>query len=110
MARFYYQEEIMFRLRFSSAAAAGAMAVAVCMLLFVGAAGAAEFKDLSAQALKTKLDSGEALLLLNPLSDIEFNEARVPGSVNIPVHTITGSDKLPADTATPIVTYCLGPK
>jgi len=78
--------------------------------LFVGAVGAAQFKDLNAQDLKTKLDGGETLLLLNPLSDIEFNEAHIPGSVNIPVHAITGSEKLPGDTATPIVTYCLGPK
>lgn len=78
--------------------------------LLVGAVGAAQFEDLTAQALKAKLDGGETLLLLNPLSDIEFNEAHIPGSVNIPVHAITGSDKLPADTATPVVTYCLGPK
>ena len=94
----------MLRRRFSSAAFLG------IMLLFVSVTGAAEFKDLSVQALKAKLDGGEALVLINPLSDIEFNEAHIPGSVNIPVHLISGSDRLPADTATPIVTYCLGPK
>jgi rhodanese-related sulfurtransferase len=78
--------------------------------LLVGTAGAAQFKDLSAQDLKAKLDGGEALLLINPLSDIEFNEAHIPGSVNIPVHAIAGSGRLPADKATPVVTYCLGPK
>ena len=102
----------MFGQRFCSALVA-ITATAFLLLsgtLLVGAAGAAPFKDLSAQDLKGKLDSGEALLLINPLSDIEFNEAHIPGSVNIPVHAIAGSDRLPADTATPIVTYCLGPK
>jgi len=102
----------MIRQRFYSALVAVTAAAFMLLsgTLFVGAVGAAQFKDLSAQELKAKLDGGETLFLINPLSDIEFNEAHVPGSVNIPVHAIAGSDKLPADPATAIVTYCLGPK
>ena len=85
------------------------------LILFVIAmstaeAGAANFKNISAQELKAKLDRGEKMLLLNPLSDIEFNENHIPGSVNIPLHMISTTDKLPADKSTPIITYCLGPK
>lgn len=47
------------------------------------------------------------MLLVNPLSDIEFNEGHIPGSINIPLHTIMRSDKLPENLDTPIVTYCL---
>jgi hypothetical protein len=102
----------MLRQRFCSALVAVTAAAFLLLgsVLFVGAVGAAQFRDLSAQDLKAKLDGGEPLLLINPLSDIEFNEAHIPGSVNIPVHTVVGSDRLPADKATPIVTYCLGPK
>jgi rhodanese-related sulfurtransferase len=74
------------------------------------AAWAASFKDLTAQELKTKLDSGETVVLVNPLSDLEFNEGHVPGSINIPLHLIPNTDQLPSDKTTPIVTYCLGPK
>ena len=71
---------------------------------------AADFPVISAQELKAKMDGGEGLLLLNPLSDIEFNEGHIPGSVNIPLHTIKTTDKLPKDKNTPIIVYCLGPK
>lgn len=71
---------------------------------------AAKYTDITAQELKTKLDSGEKILLLNPLSDIEFNEAHIPGSINIPLSQISTTDKLPQDKATSIIPYCLGPK
>ena len=67
----------------------------------------AERRDLTAQELKTMLDSGQKMMLVNPLSDIEFNEEHIPGSVNIPLHTIMRSTKLPEDKDTLIVTYCL---
>lgn len=85
-------------------------AVGLCWLIGTGIAWSADFQDLTAQALKAKMDKGEKFFLLNPLSDIEFAEGHIPGSVNIPLHRIKSSDKLPADKATPIVTYCLGPK
>lgn len=70
----------------------------------------ADYTDLSARALKTKMDSGQAIVVINPLSDIEFNENHIPGSVNIPLHLISTTDQLPPDKTTAIVTYCLGPK
>ena len=66
--------------------------------------------DLNASELKALIDSGEKVFLVNPLSDIEYNEGNIPGSVNIPLHTIMSTDKLPKDKQTLIVTYCLGPK
>lgn len=71
---------------------------------------ASNFVDISAQELKARTDSDRSVFVLNPLSDIEFNEGHIPGSVNIPLHLIPDTDQLPADKNTAIVTYCLGPK
>ncbi|MCP4348313.1 MAG: hypothetical protein GY795_22725 [Desulfobacterales bacterium] len=71
---------------------------------------AGEFPVITPKELKAKMDSGETLFLLNPLSDIEFNQAYIPGSVNIPLHTIMTTDKLPQDKKALIITYCLGPR
>ena len=68
------------------------------------------WSDLTAQELKAKLDSGQKMLLVNSLSDIEFNEGHIPGSVNIPLHTIMSSKDLPADKDMLIITYCLSQK
>lgn len=82
----------------------------LAVLLMVGTSWAARHADMSARQLKAKMDGGEPILLINPLSDIEFSEGHIPGSVNIPLHLIPGSDRLPADKSALIVTYCLGPK
>ena len=82
----------------------------VAVILMIGLGWTAQFKNLSAQEVKAMMDSGETIFVLNPLSDIEFGEGHIPGSVNIPNHTIAATDQLPADKSTPIVTYCLGPK
>lgn len=86
----------------------GALLLATCFALTNSAW--AGFPVISAQDLKSKLDSGEKLLLINPLSDIEYGQGHVPGSVNIPMQAISTTDKLPSDKDTLIVTYCLGPK
>lgn len=68
------------------------------------------FDDYTAQELKQIIDSGRPIFLLNPLSQIEFNEGHIPGSVNIPAEEILSSAKLPKDKDMLIVTYCKGPK
>ncbi len=80
------------------------------LLMLSGFAWAAEFKDLTVKEVKAYLDGGQKILLLNPLSDIEFSENYIPGSVNIPSSLLPSSKELPQDKATPIITYCLGPK
>lgn len=86
------------------------LTIGLFWLTCIGIAWSGDFKDLSPQDLKSKLDSGTKIFLLNPLSDIEFAEGHIPGSVNIPLHLLSTTDKLPEDKACPIVTYCLGPK
>jgi hypothetical protein len=85
------------------------LVLAAC-LVFPAGIYAADFPDITAKDLKAKLDGGEKLFLLNPLSDIEFNEGHIQGTVNIPLDAIANTDKLPADKGILIITYCLGPK
>lgn len=82
----------------------------LALVMLAGFAWAVEFKDLTVQEVKAYLDGGQPLVLINPLSDIEFGENYIPGSVNIPSHLIATSKELPQDKAMPIITYCLGPK
>lgn len=67
-------------------------------------------KDYSAWELKELIDSGVPVFLLNPLSEIEFNEGHIPGSINIPAEEIMKTPKLPKNKDTLIITYCKGPK
>ncbi|MEX0877455.1 MAG: rhodanese-like domain-containing protein [Candidatus Spechtbacterales bacterium] len=46
----------------------------------------ADYKIVSAQELKNKLDSKEDFLLVNVLSASSFEGMRIPGSVNVDVH------------------------
>jgi rhodanese-related sulfurtransferase len=78
--------------------------------LFPGSVQAMDFTVITAQELKSKMDAGEKLLLINPLSDIEFTTEHIPGSVNIPLQKILITKRLPKDKDQLIVTYCLGPK
>ena len=80
------------------------------VMLCIPLTGLGEIRDLSVQELKAMLDSNQTFFLLNPLSDIEFNEGHIPGSVNIPLHRIIQSEKMPKDMDTPIITYCLSEK
>ncbi len=68
------------------------------------------FKNYTAVELKQLIDSGQTLFLLNPLSEIEFNEGHIPGSVNIPAEEILKTKRLPMNKEMLIVTYCKGPK
>jgi rhodanese-related sulfurtransferase len=68
---------------------------------------AENFPEITAEQVKAKLDAGEKLLLINPLSDIEFQDKHIPGSINIPLQNILVAD-LPKDKDQLIITYCLG--
>ena len=70
-----------------------------------------EFRFISPQELKTKVDAGEQFLLINALSPIEFKEMAIKGSVNIPSSRVkAGNPLLPADKGGLLVFYCKGPK
>ncbi|MGD9007082.1 MAG: rhodanese-like domain-containing protein [Desulfobacteraceae bacterium] len=69
-----------------------------------------DFPEITAKQLKTKIDAGEKLTLLNSLSDIEFKDKHIPDSINIPLQEIMITQNLPKDKNQLIVTYCLGRK
>jgi rhodanese-related sulfurtransferase len=75
------------------------------LLLFAPSIWATDFPDISTSDLKSKLDAKEKFLLVNALSDIEFDLEHIPGSINIPAGEIQTTDKLPQDKETLIVFY-----
>ena len=87
-----------------------AILCAMTLTLLAWPTTADAFKDYTAVELKQLIDSGQPLFLLNPLSEIEFNEGHIPGSVNIPTEEILKTKRLPKNKEILIVTYCKGPK
>ena len=81
--------------------------VLVLSLFVSGFALADTWKEINADELKTMMET-EDVLVVFPLSRIEFNDLHIKGSVNIPVETL--QKKLPADKEKKIVFYCLGRK
>ena len=47
------------------------------------------------------------VIIINTLSKLEYELQHIPGSINIPIDTITGSNLLPLDKNTPLVFYCM---
>jgi len=67
--------------------------------------------EVTTSELQTMLDFGKELMLVNTLSPLEFNDAAIPGSVNMPFEYLReGRSTLPEDLATPILFYCQGVK
>ena len=85
-------------------------ALAAVFILVAGAGHAKDFPEISAKQLKAKIDAGEKLTLINALSDIEFKDKHIPGSIHIPMQELLTTDKLPADKNQLIVTHCMGRK
>ncbi len=84
-----------------------------CMFLLLQglALAAGDFKFITTEDLKKKMDAGEKFLLVDALSPIEFDEMSIKGSVNIPSSRVkAGHPLLPADKGGLIVFYCKGPK
>ena len=82
----------------------------LALVLSLGMSGFAvadTWKEINADQLKAMMDSEEVLVVF-PLSKIEFNDLHIKGSVNIPVENLKA--KLPADKEKKVVFYCLGRK
>ena len=63
--------------------------------------------EVDARELKAMMDAGD-VVVVNPLSRIEFNDLAIKGSINVPIDEL--AQKLPKDKGAKIVFYCLGPK
>ena len=81
------------------------MIAVISCLIFPSTGWSSDFQEITASALKNKLDAKEQFLLVNTLSDIEFDLGHIPGSINIPVGEILTTDKLPQDKGTLIIFY-----
>lgn len=59
--------------------------------------------------LKKWLEADQKPFLVYTLSQVEFFEERIPGSVCIPTEQMKSSRELPQNTDRPLVFYCKGP-
>ncbi len=71
-------------------------------------AQARNFQIITAPEVKNMIDNDPRVLVINTLSNIEYNGLHIPGSINIPVINFHDSKLLPEDKSTPIITYCMG--
>lgn len=78
------------------------------LLLFLSMpAAAGKYRELDAAGVKRLMDGGN-VLVVNPMTPIEFDHEHLPGSVNIPIEAL--AEKLPRDKTLPLIFYCLGQK
>lgn len=81
---------------------------ALCLAFgLVSGAAATSWQEISAPELKAKMDAKEVLVIY-PLSRIEYRNLHIVGDVNIPMSEL--KEKLPADKNQTIAFYCLGRK
>jgi len=70
---------------------------------------ATDIQIITTPELKKWLDADQKPFLVYTLSQVEFYEERIPGSVCIPTEQMKSSRELPQKMDIPIVFYCLGP-
>lgn len=67
---------------------------------------AADFNSITVQTVKTRLDAGEKVFVLDVREESEYAAGHIQGAVNIPIRTVARNmDKLPARDAL-IVVVC----
>ena len=72
------------------------------------AIAAEEYTEISAPLLKHLMETDKRIVVVNVLSNIEYEMHHITGSINIPINLLKGSAKLPEDKKTPLVFYCMG--
>ncbi len=77
------------------------------LILSAASTASAKWTEIKTADLKAKMDGGN-ILVINPLSSIEYNNLHIEGSVNITIPAL--KTKLPADKGKPLAFYCLGRK
>jgi hypothetical protein len=69
---------------------------------------AGEWKTISAQTLKKKMEDGDRLSLINVLPKIVYNAGHIEGSINIPIGKLETSPDWPKEKNKPLIFYCMG--
>jgi len=88
------------------------LAIGFTIFLFGAMIGFADakpegYKVISSPEVKNLLEKRKAVVV-NLLSQIEYEIQHISGSINIPIIAIETTDKLPEDKNTPLVLYCMG--
>lgn len=90
------------------------LSTAFCFTMFLfgamaGSAGAKSegYKKISAPEVKNLIEERKAVVV-NLLSQIEYEIQHIPGSINIPVIDMETTDNLPKEKDIPLVFYCMG--
>jgi len=83
--------------------------VIASLLLTYSIAYADVFKTISAEALKTIMDSEKQLVLVDCRTDQEFAQGHIPKAINIPPEKVSEIGALlPKSKTVPLVFYCRG--
>ena len=88
---------------------------AAALILFLGgmagnpALAADGYKLIGTEELKTWMKSTTPPTLIYSLSQVEFEEQRIPGSICVPMELMRLSTDLPKSKKQPMVFYCKGP-
>jgi len=82
--------------------------VLVILMVSIGtSAEAKEYREINAQTVKKMMDADNVLVIF-PLSPLEFDNLHIKGSVNIPMDQM--EERLPQDKSRKLAFYCLGVK
>ncbi len=65
------------------------------------------YEHLTAPEVKSMIEDNSTLLV-NVLTNVEFDMQHISGSVNIPIVELETTDKLPKDVDSPLIFYCMG--
>jgi len=67
------------------------------------------YQTINTAELRSWLESASPPVLVYSLSQAEFEEQRISGSICVPMELMENSMQLPIDKAQPLVFYCHGP-
>jgi len=65
------------------------------------------YSEITAPEVKVMIDNGRPVLIVNVLSELEYDIQHISGSINIPIDEMLTTTKLPEDQDTPLVFHCL---
>lgn len=84
-----------------------ALLITLSLFVFAACTPKAEYHKISAEAAKTRLDSGDAVVLLDVRTQEEYDAGHIEGAILLPNETIadTPPDALP-DKDAEILIYC----
>ena len=70
-------------------------------------AGQLGYSNISAPMVKNIIDHNQGVLI-NVLSELEYEIQHITGSINIPLTKLATTDLLPADKSVTLILYCMG--